>query len=113
MASKSPLQTVKEQYGSKQALVDKVAGMVEREEGESEDEHKKRLKYVSNAKLLHLAALADRVAAKGGRDGMVARVLELKNQAKDHEYADSLKKMSLGRLLDLVQSLERKANKAG
>ncbi len=109
MAKKTPLQIVKETYGSKDALVDKVAAQVEREEGESEADHKKRLKYVSNAKLLHLAAQADKLAELGGRDGLVAKILEIKSQAKDHEFADKLRKTSVGRLLDMLASLQRNA----
>lgn len=113
MAKKTPLQIVKEQYGSKDALVDKVASLVEAEEGESADEHKKRLKYVSNSKLLHLVQLAEAAEGFGGRDGMVTKILELKGQPKDHEYADKLKKQTLGRLVDLTQSLQRAAKKKG
>lgn len=113
MAKKTPLQIVKEQYGSKDALVEKLASLVEADEGESADEHKKRLKYVSNSKLLHLVALAENVEKLGGREGMVAKILELKGQTKDHEYSDKLKKLSLGRLVDKTQSLLRAAKKAG
>lgn len=113
MAKKTPLQIVKDQYGSKDKLVDAVVALVERDEGESEDEHRKRLKYVSNAKLLHLVGLAESAKALGGREGMIAKVLELKGQPKDHEYSDRLKRLELGRLVDLTQGLLRAAKKAG
>jgi hypothetical protein len=113
MAKKTPLQIVKDQYGSKDKLIDAVAAAVERDQGESEDEHKKRLKYVSNAKLLHLVAVAEKAKALGGKSGMIDKILELKRQPKDHEYRDRLGRMALGRLVDLVQSLERAAKKAG
>jgi hypothetical protein len=113
MAKKTPLQIVKDKYGSKDKLVDAVAALVERAEGETDDEHKKRLKYVSNAKLLHIAGQAERAKALGGRDGMVAKALELKGQTKDHEYSDRLKRLPLGRLIDLVEGLQRVAKKAG
>lgn len=113
MAKKTPLQIVKEKYESKDKLVEKVAGLIDNLDGESDEEHKKRLKYASNAKLLHLVALAEKVEALGGREGMVAKILELKGQTKDHEFADSLKKLSLGRLVDMTQSLQRAAKKAG
>lgn len=112
MADKTPLQIVKETYGSKDALVDKVASVVEPEEGESAEDHKKRLKYVSNAKLLHLVEQAEQAQALGGRDGMVAKILQLKGQAKDREYEDKLKKLSIGRLVDLTRSLSRAAAQA-
>jgi hypothetical protein len=113
MAKKTPLQIVKETYGSKDELVAKVVTLVEPDDGESEDEHKKRLKYASNAKLLHLVALSERVQTLGGREGIINTILELKGQTKDHEYRDKLKKLSLGRLVDLTGSLQRAAKQAG
>jgi hypothetical protein len=107
MAKKTPLQIVKDKYGSKAELIDAVAALVEPEEGESADDHKKRLKYVSNAKLLHLVGVAEQAKQLGGRDGMVDAIVTLKGQPKDHEYRDKLKKLSLGRLVDLTRSLQR------
>ena len=115
MAKKTPLQLVKDRYGSKDKLIDALASLVQPDEGESADEHKKRLKHVSNAKLLHLVSVAEQAKQLGGRDGLVDKILELKGQPKDHEYRDKLKTLSLGRLVDLTQSLQRaaKAKKAG
>jgi len=107
MAKKTPLQLVNERYGSKDKLIDAVVALVERDEGETEDDHKKRLKHVSNAKLLHLVGVAEQVKALGGREGMVDKILAIKGQPKDHEYRDALKRMPLGRLVDLAQSLQR------
>lgn len=112
MAKKTPLQLVKDQYGSKDKLIDAVVALVDRDEGETEDEHRKRLKYVSNAKLLHLQAVAQVAHNLGGRDGMVDKVLAWKGQPKDNEYRDALKRLSLGRLVDLTQTLQRAAKKA-
>ena len=109
MAKKTPLQIVKDQFGSKDKLIDAVAAIVQRDEGETEGEHKKRLKLVSNAKLLHLLGVAEQAKTLGGREGMIEKVLAIKGQPKDHEYRDRLKRMALGRLVDLTQSLSRKA----
>jgi hypothetical protein len=108
----SPLQIVKEKHGSKADLIDKIVGMVEPLPDESEDEHKRRLRNVSNAKLLHLLGVGEKVQKLGGRDAMVKKVLELKGQPKDHEYGDSLKRLSLSRLVDLIGGL-KKAHKRG
>ncbi len=105
----SPLQIVKEQHGSKSDLITKLVGLIDAEDGESADDHKRRLRNVSNAKLLHLLAIGEKAKAAGGRDGLVKKVLELKGQPKDHEYGDALKKRSLGELIDLVASLEHRA----
>ena len=105
----SPLQIVKTKYGSKTDLIDKLAGLIEPMEGESDDEHKRRLRNVSNAKLLHLAQVGEKAKAAGGRDGLVKKILELKGQPKDHEYSDALKHVPLAQLLDQLKSLEHRA----
>lgn len=113
MTTQTPLQIVKDKYGSKESLVEAVVGLVEPAEGESPEEHKRRLRNTSNAKLLHLVALGERAKALGGRETMVEKVLELKGQPKDHEYSDKLQRVSLGRLVDMVDALERRARRAG
>lgn len=105
----SPLKLVQERFGSKEALIEKIAGTVEPLADESADEHKRRLKNVSNRKLLHLVTLTERVEALGGREGLVKRILELKGQSKDYEFETKLKSMSVGRLVDMVKSLEHRA----
>jgi hypothetical protein len=107
----TPLQIVKERHSSKTDLIEKIVGLVEPGPDESADEHKRRLRNTSNAKLLHLLGLGEKVKALGGRDAMVKKVLELKGQPKDHEYSDRLKKVSLSRLVDMIGSLERAKKK--
>ncbi len=110
MNKPSPLQRVKAQHGSKEALVDKVVELLEAENGETKDELKARLRLVANAKLLHLLALGQRAKELGGRDGVVAKVAELRGQAKDADFVAKLKTRTLGQLLDMHASLSRKAS---
>lgn len=112
MAKPTPLKIVKDKHGSKAELVDKVVELVEPMEGESSDEHKRRLRNTSNAKLLHLLDLGEKVKEAGGRDGLVKAILESKKQTKDHEYADSLERLPLGKLYDLAQTAKRRAKKS-
>jgi hypothetical protein len=109
---KSPQQIVKERFGEKSKLIEAVVGLVEAQEGESADAHKRRLRNVSNAKLLHLLVIAERVKELGGRDAIVKKILEIKGQPKDHEYGDRLRRMTLGRIVDMLASLQRAAKKA-
>jgi hypothetical protein len=104
----SPLQFVKEHYGSKDELVAKVAELVEPRDGESKDELKVRLRNAANATLLHLVEVGEKVKELGGRDAIVKRIQDLKGQAKDHYLADKLKAYSFGRLLDTLRSVERR-----
>ncbi len=108
---KSPQQIVKDTYGDKSKLIDAVVGLVEAGADEGADAHKRRLKNVSNARLLSLVKLGERVKELGGRDAIVKQILELKRQPKDHEYGDKLRKLSLGRIVDLLQSLQRAAKR--
>ena len=85
MAKQSPLAIVKEKYGSKDKLVDTVAGLLEPQEGESKEEFTGRLKRVANAKLLHLVEIGEAAKAAGGRDKLVATVAELQGKAKDKD----------------------------
>lgn len=110
MPALSPHQIVTKEHGSKNDLVDKVAAVIEPQEGESADEHKRRLRNVPNRKLLHLLALGEKAKELGGREKIVAKILELKKQSKDHEYGDFLKTLSLGQLVDKVGSVERRAS---
>ncbi len=67
MEKKSPLQVVKETFGSKDKLVDAIVGMADRGD-ESADELRTRLTSASNAKLLRLhAALAETRDRFGGK----------------------------------------------
>jgi hypothetical protein len=109
MARISPLQFVKEHYGSKDELVAKVAELVEPQDGESKDELKARLRNAANATLLHLVEVGEKVKELGGRDAITKRIQELKGQVTDHYLADKLKTYSLGRLLDTLRSVERRA----
>lgn len=111
MAHATPLTTLKEQHGSKAQLIDKLLPLIDKLPDESDDACKKRLSNVANRKLLHLLALGKRVEELGGRDGIVKKIGELKGQPKDHEFADSLKRQTLGQLVDMVTSLQKKAGK--
>ena len=112
MSKLSPLQNVKKLHGSKDQLVSKVAALFTPGEGESKEDFAKRLKYIANAKLLRLLQVGEKVQKLGGRTALVAKLAELKGQAKDKDYTAMLGKMSLPRLLDSYQALSRKAKTA-
>lgn len=112
MSKLSPLQNVKKTHGSKDQLVSKVAALFTPADGESKEDFAKRLKYIANAKLLRLLKVGESVQKLGGRTALVAKLAELKGQAKDKDYSAMLGKMSLPRLLDTYQALSRKAKSA-
>jgi hypothetical protein len=105
----SPHQIVTKEHGSKADLINKVVGLVEPMDGESADDHKRRLRNVSNAKLLHLLSVGEKAKELGGRDAIVTKILEAKGQTKDHEYKDALGAKPLGQLIDLLHSVQHRA----
>lgn len=109
---KSPLQRVKDLYGSKDELVSKLSGLLDPAEGESKEDLAARLKHVANSKLLHLHDVAEKVKELGGRDALVSKVAELRKQAKDEDYVGKLKDWSTSKLVDTYESLSRAAKKA-
>lgn len=108
MSKSSPLQIVKAKFGSKRELAEKLADQLEAEDGESRDEHLERLVRVSNAKLLHLHALAERVSAHGGRQGLTDKLVAAAGKSKDKDYVSSLAKRSLGWLVDRVEATAKR-----
>ena len=110
--ARGPLARMKALYGSKDKLVDKVAGSVATE-GEDEGALKDRLLKASNQQLLKLAAVADAVKKTyGGRDKLVESLVKALNRAKDKDYVAKLSTFSLPRLYDLARSAERRARAA-
>ena len=109
----SPLARVKEEFGGKDKLVDKIVGVLDSGD-ESKDELRKRLLGVSNTKLVRLFSVATRTKQAGGHDKLVATTAEKLKRAKDKDYVAKLEDFSNGRLLDMLQSAEgRNASIAG
>lgn len=113
MAKETPLQAMKRLYQSKEKLIDKVVDIA-READEEKDEVVERLSTVSNKKLLRLAEVSKVVKDKygGSKDKLVAAVSQAVGKAKDKDYVSRLSSYSAARLLDLVQSAERRTRHA-
>ena len=104
----SPLQQVKKLYGSKENLIKAVTSLYSPVEGESAEDFAKRLKHVANAKLMRLVKAGEAVKAAGGRDAIVAKIAELRGQAKDKDYLAKRTTVASPKLLDMVRSLEKR-----
>jgi hypothetical protein len=101
----SPLARVKDEFGGKDKLVDKIVGILDSGD-ESKDELRKRLLGVANTKLIRLFSVATKTKQAGGHDKLVAATAEKLNRAKDKDYVEKLDELSNGRLLDMLQSAE-------
>jgi hypothetical protein len=116
MSIKSPLERVKEEFGGKDKLVDKIVGLIDPGD-ESKDALRKRLLGAANGKLMRVFAVATRVKKEGGHDKLVAAAAASLGRAKDKDYVEKLGSYSDARLLDILQAAERrnqrKAGRAG
>jgi len=107
MAQSTPLQIVKEKFGSKDKLVETLIGLLETAEGESKEEFSERLKRVANAKLLHLHAVGEKVKGLGGKEAVAKKVAEFMGHAKDQDFVTKLGTRSMSSLLDMHGRLSR------
>jgi hypothetical protein len=113
MSKQSPLQIVNEKFGSKKDLAKRLAEVLEPGPDESKEELATRLSFASNSKLLHLQQLADKVAAHGGRAGLVQKIAAAERKSNDKDYVAALtKNRNLGWLVDRLEALSRRAPKA-
>jgi len=103
---KSPLSRVKDEFGGKDKLVDKILGVIDSGD-ESKDDLRKRLLGVANGKLVRLFSVATRTKAAGGHDKLAATTAEKHKHGKDKDYVAKLGEYSNGRLLDMLSAAER------
>ena len=108
MKNLSPLKTVKEKFGSKEKLVEKVVELIAQTKEESED-LKERLATAANAKLLKLYETGTELKEKfGSKEKLVENILSIQNRIKDNPYKEKLMTYSIPKLMDMVKGLNKK-----
>ncbi len=106
----TPLHTVKEQFGSKEALVEKLAPMLDRQTDESEADFKARLLQVSNSKLLKLLERENDLRERfGSREALVDAIVGMQTLESNSTLRERLLTQSTGRLLSTHWGLSRKS----
>ena len=107
----SPLAEVKEKFGSREELIKIVSGKIERPEGMSDEAFAKKVRTISNRKLLKLnAAHEEMIKSFGSKDGLVDAIIALVCKGKvDSVYRAKLTTMRAAQLLDLHKSLVKKS----
>lgn len=105
---KSPLQQVRDQFGSKQELVERLLPLVDRLQADEGDaEFARRLGTASNKQLLRMWAVEAAVKEKfGSRDGLLDAVVKAKFGKENSEYRTALTRLTKARLLDLHRQLQ-------
>lgn len=105
----TPLHTVKNDFGSKEALVEKLVPLLDRQDNESDGEFKERLMRVSNRKLLRLWQREQTLRSDfTNREQLVDQIVEAKLGRADTEFRNSLLGLSTGRLLSMRTGQVRK-----
>ncbi|MES1172304.1 MAG: hypothetical protein ABUL77_03615 [Bacteroidota bacterium] len=107
MATKSPLARVKEEFGGKDKLVDKIVGLLGSGD-EPKDEMRRRLLGAANSKLVRLHGVATQVKELGGKDQLASAAAQEMGRGKDKDYVVKLGTFSSGKLVDLLQSARRR-----
>jgi hypothetical protein len=108
---KSPLSRVKDEFGGKDKLVDKIVGILDSGD-ESKEDLRKRLLGVANGKLIRLHSVATRTKAAGGHDKLAAATADKLKHGKDKDYVAKIGEFSNARLLDMLSAGERAATAA-
>ena len=112
MATKSPLARVKEEFGGKDKLVDKIVALLGSGD-EPKDEMRRRLLGAANSKLVRLHGVATQVKELGGRDQLAGAAAQELGRGKDKDYVTKLGTFSSGKLIDILQSARRRNKRKG
>ena len=107
MATTSPLARVKQEFGGKDKLVDKIVGLLDAGD-ESKDDLRKRLLGAANRKLIRLHGVATQVKGAGGKEQIAAAAAQELGKAKDKDYVAKLNTFSSGKLVDLLSSAKKR-----
>lgn len=111
MPKKGPLAQVKDKFGGKDKLVEKLVGLIETDE--TKDALRERLLSVSNTKLLRLHEAASLVKEKYQSHGKMADAAAAAlGRSKDKDYVAKLGTLSTKKLLDVTLAAERRAKRA-
>jgi hypothetical protein len=103
MSQNSPLARVKESFGGKDKLVDKIVGLLGSTGDEPKDELRQRLLGAANRKLIRLHEVATSLKEHGGHDKLADAAAAGLGRGKDKDYVQKLNTFSAGRLLDMVR----------
>ena len=110
---KSPLQSVKEKFESKEGLVKAVETLASGDLWIDRVNDDKGLAHVSNRKLLHLHEVLSSVKSEfGSRDALIEKIVELDGRKKDADYKNRFTGWSTPRLWDRYRQASRKSARA-
>lgn len=104
MAKKSPLQQVRDEYGSKAELAKKVLSFLEAPEGEDAEDFQHRVETMSNAKLLRLQRSYERIQSDyGSKAALVEKITKARFAGGNADYQQKISGFTMPKLLDLAK----------
>ncbi len=113
MAKMTPMQEVKERFGSKEELAKLLYAKMDRPfEDESDDDFQRRIRTASNTKLLRLYSVHAKVEKDfSDKAGLVDAIMKLRyaDAKPSLQYKQKIEGYRITRLLDMHQVLARKA----
>ena len=103
MAKKSPLQQVRDEFGSKAELAEKVLSFLDAFEGEDAADFKHRIGTMSNAKLLRLYRSNERINKEyGSKAELVEKITKARFAGGNADYQAKISGFTMPKLLDLA-----------
>ena len=104
MAKLSPLQKVRDEHGSKYTLAGKLIEILDKPEGEPEEEFEDRIHTMANTKLLRLWDAHQRLEEEyGSKEELVEEITEARFPGGNDDYKETLMGYHLNRLFDLAR----------
>lgn len=99
---KTPLQQVKDQFGTKEALAGKLIPLLDCPEDEDKADFERRIRTASNKQLLRLWNAEQRVKSEfGSKDKLVAAIVKARFNGSNADYSARISNYTSSRLLDL------------
>ena len=106
MVKLTPVEEVRERFGSKEELAKKVMKVVEKDDDVDDDEFERQILSASNRQLLRLFEVHEIVKGRfGSKEKLVDAIVKLKFSEGNAPYRDKLLTLRSTRLLDLHSTL--------
>lgn len=103
MAKKSPLQQVRDEFGSKAELAKKVLSFLDAPEDEDAADFKHRVETMSNAKLLRLQRSHQRIQDDfGSKAELVEKITKARFSGGNADYQAKISGFTMPKLLDIA-----------
>jgi hypothetical protein len=110
---KTPLEEVKEKFGSKENLVKELKGIFDKGKLFQDRLNEDKGLRVSNAKLLKLHKVATEVQERfGAREKLVDDLVKVLGREKDGDFKSRFENWGLPRLWDYYQAVSKRQAKA-